>query len=421
MKATAVSIFLTVIVGAISFIIGRISGQSSSTSQDSNTYPAASMRSSSGSGQASFASESKRSSSATSDSAASRSSGAGDPIARWREINEIHDPLERARLWLKLVDSLTPEQFEDFAATFLDEALTEHEGDYAVLVAAWAKVNPLDALDAVSKSTDTLFARETILASWAGFDPDATIAWAKANHTGDSANPWMVGVIKGLAFHDPDRATALLNNMPKSDKRREALDGLLPSIMKRGIAETRDWVDAITDPSLREDAMMSVAESTASEDPQGTIDWLVANPSEAANRPIEDVLYAIAGNDQSAAISYFNKLPAGDTRSNALRGIINAVASENPQSAAALMDNHSGDLTDRTVQQFAVLSFDKDPQAAITSIARMKNAKEQERMYNDSLDWWMRKDQQAAIDWVNSNTLPPYVVDRLNRNLQRAQ
>lgn len=426
MKAKIVPISLTVIVGAISFMIGRNSGSTPSTAQEVNTSPSSSLRSSSGSGQASFTSESKRSSSAnsraTADSAAPSATSKGDAIARMREINEINDPLERARLWLQLVDSLAPEEFEDFVAAFRAEGIaSERMGDYAMLLTAWAKVNPVEALDYASKATGNPFARQTILASWASFDPDSAINWAKSNHTGDGANPWMVGVIKGLASQDPDRATALMSEMPKSVERGEALDSLLPSIMKRGIAETRDWVDAITDPALRDGAMSRVAESTAAKDPQGTADWLVANPSEATNRRIDDALYAMASKDQSAAISYFNKLPAGDTRSNALRGIINAVAVENPQRAAALMDNHSGDLTDRTVQQFVWHSFQKDPQAAVSSIARIKNAEEQERMYSRSLDWWMRNDQQAAINWVNSNTLPANVVERLNRNLQREQ
>jgi hypothetical protein len=423
MKAKILPISLTVIVGAISFMIGRGTNSAPTTAQDLNSAATSSSRSSSSQG--SFTSDARRTSATArtgTDASSAASATKGDPIARMREISEISDPLERARLWLQLVDSLAPEQFEDFVAAFRAEGLSsERMGDYAMLLSAWAKVNPVEALDYASKATGNPFARQTILASWASFDPDSAINWAKTNHTGDGANPWMVGVIKGLASQDPERATALMSEMPKSVERGQALDSLLPTIMKRGLAETRDWVDAITDPALREGAMMRVAENSASKDPQGTADWLVANPSEATNRRIDDALYAMASKDQSAALSYLNKLPAGDTRSNALRGIINAVAVESPQRAAALMDNHSGDLTDRTVQQFVWHSFQKDPQTAITSIARMTNVEEQERMYNRSLDWWMRRDQQAAIDWVNSNTLPANVVDRINRNLQREQ
>jgi hypothetical protein len=421
MKAKIVPISLTVLVAAISFIIGRISGSSSSTSQDLNASPTSSTRPSSGSGQASFTSESNRSSTSSrahTGSAASRSASVADPMDRWQKINEIQDPLERTRQWMQLVNSLAPEQFKKFVPGFLDEALAEHEDEYEILVAAWARVNPVAAIDYASKSIDSLFECNTILATWASNDPDSAIAWAKSNHTGNGANSFMIGVIKGLAAHNPVRATALINEMPAARERGEALDSLLPTIMKRGISERRDWVDAITNPSLREEAMMRVAESNASEDPQGTIDWLVANPSGATGRSIDDVICAIASEDSNAAISYFNSLPAGLTRASALRGIIYAVASENPKLAASLIDNHNGDLTDRTVEEFVSSSLDADPQGAVSRIALIKDAEEQESVYNVSLEKWVLNDQQAAIDWVNSNTLPPNVVDRLNRNLQ---
>lgn len=430
MKAKILPISLTLIVGAIGFMIGR-----SSTSNGNGNGPdvvvngadnAMSDRAGSraNDNNDSFTSSTRRSNPASrvETEKPTLSANAGTPLERLKALDEISDPLERARKWLQLVDSLTPEQFQEFVAAFRAQGMSsERVGDYAILLTAWAKVNPLEALDYASKATGNPFARQTILASWAATDPDSAIAWAKANHTGDGANPWMVGVIKGLAYQDPDRASALLKEMPRSVERGEALDNLLPALLKRGIAETRNWVDAITDPALKEGAILRVAESTAEQDPLGTADWLVANPSESANRRIDDALYAMAGKDQGAALAYFNKLPTGDVRSNALRGIINAVAVENPQKAAALMDTYSGDVSDRVVQQFVWHSFHKDPQTAISNISRMADQDERDRMYSRSLEWWMRRDQQAALNWVNSNTLPTNVVERLQRDLHRQE
>lgn len=424
MKAKILPISLTVIVGAIGFMVGRNTTSDTDKNGEITSRDSSAMRSTS-SGDVSSTSESRRSSSTArtgSDTASSVDKSKTDPVARMRALSEINDPLERARLWLQLVDSLSPDQFQDFVAAFRADGIpSERMGDYSMLLSAWAKVNPQEALDYASKATSNPFARQTILASWASYDPESAISWAKSNHTGEGANPWMVGVIKGLAYQDPDRASTLLMEMPRSQERGEALDNLLPALLKRGIAETRDWVDSITDPALKEGAISRVAESTAAKDPQGTADWLIANPSEAANRRIDDALYAMANKDQSVALDYFSKLPAGDARSNALRGIINAVASENPQKASALMDAHSGDLTDRAVQQFVWYSFRQDPQTAVTNISRMTNPEEQERMYTRTIEWWMERDQQAALNWVNGNTLPPNVVDRLNRTLQREQ
>ncbi len=427
MKAKILPAALTVIVGTIGFMIGRNSNSSSTSTAENNVGSTSSFRSTSSDGgttsDARRSAASSRSGVEKSSTNLSGNSSKADPMARLQELKNIADPLERTRLWLQLVDSLSPEQFEEFVAAYRAEGIApERMGDYAMLLTAWAKVDPQAALDYASKNTNNPFARQTILSAWAGYDPNSAISWAKANHKGEGANPLMVGVIKGLAFQDPDLAASLLKEMPRSTERGEALDNLLPALLQqKGVAAARDWVNSITDPALKDGAMTRIAERTLQQDPEGTADWLIANPTENSGRQIDDALYVMANKDQAAALAYFNKLPAGEVRSNALRGIINATASENPQKAVALMDAHSGDVNNRVVEQFVWHSFRQDPQTAVSNISRLTNGEEQERMYSRTLEWWMERDQQAAINWVNSNTLPPKVVERLNRNLEKQQ
>lgn len=425
MKAKILPASLAAIVGAIGFIVGR-NTQNNATADNGSTAGATSSLRSSSAGSAGMTASDARRGSASARMGVEKSATSGtkaDPLARLQELQNITDPLERTRLWLQLVDSLSPEQFEEFVAAYRAEGIPpERMGDYSMLLTAWAKVDPQAALDYASKNTGSPFARQTILASWASYDPSSAIAWAKSNHQGEGANPWMVGVIKGLAGQDPDLASSLLKEMPRSVERGEALDNLIPSLLQqKGIAAAREWVNSITDPSLKDGAMSRIADRSIEKDPQGTADWLIANPSETTNRRVDDALFAIARKDQSSAMAYFNKLPAGNDRSNALRGIVNAVAIENPQKAAALMDSQSGDVNNRVVEQFVWHSFRQDPQTAVSNISRLTNAEEQERMYSRTLEWWMERDQQAAINWVNSNTLPAKVVERLNRNLERQQ
>lgn len=417
MKAKILPLSLSVIVGAIGFIVGRMSGSSSSHAHDHNVSSTSAMRASGGIAQDSVTNKTTRK------STTAASASKADPIARMREINQIKEPIERTRLWLLLVASLTPDQFEDFVAAFDSENRgPDHMGDYSTryttLLSAWTGVRAEEAVAYAFKPGGSPLARESVITSWANLDPDSAIAWAKKSHQGKNGNPWMANVINGLSYKDPDRAIALLTEMPKSEARREALESLMPSIMQRGIAAARDWANAISDPALREEAIMRVAQNAASEDPQGTVEWLSANRSETSDRSIAGALEAIAVKDQSAAMSYFDNLPAGEARSHALRGIIGAVAADNPQRAAELMSTHSSDVTDSTVKQFVTCTYDKNPEVALSGLAHMKNAKDQEFFYTHLFDLWMRKNQQAAIDWANSNTLPPYIVDRINRDLQ---
>jgi hypothetical protein len=85
------------------------------------------------------------------------------------------------------------------------------------------------------------------------------------------------------------------------------------------------------------------------------------------------------------------------------------------------MDQHSGDVNNRVVEQFVWHSFRKDPGTAVSSIARITNVEERDRMYSRTIEWWMGRDEQAAMKWVSGNTLPENVINRLNRNIERRQ
>ncbi len=424
MKAKALPLFLSALLVTVGYFVGK-GGKSAADSQDQT------VTDSSTSSQARAATSESRTSStraSTSKNAVAPSSPGnkkwttGNPIDRLDLFAEITDPMERARSWMDFVDSLSAEQYADVVKEFRDRGMNSTNlSEYAMLLSGWAKVAPLAALDFATKNTQNPFAKQTILATWSQSDPAAAIQWAHHNHKGEGANPYMVGIIRGLAFQDTAQAERLLKEMPKSVERGEGLDALMPALLKKGTESARSWATNITDEALREGAMTRMANATMDKDPEGTANWLVANPSEATRRNLDDTVYRMAEKDPSAAMQFFQDMPAGENRSNALRGVVNATASKSPKEAAALMDRYSSDVNDRMVQQFVWHSFQEDPQVAVSNIGRLGNEEERNRMYSRTIEWWMQKDQTAAFQWMSNNQLPQNVVDRLNRTYQGMQ
>jgi hypothetical protein len=424
MKAKALPLFLSALLVTVGYFVGK-GGKSAADSQDQTVTD-----SSTSSQTRAATSESRTSSSraSTSKNAVAPSSPGnkkwttGNPIDRLDLFAEITDPMERARSWMDFVDSLSAEQYADVVKEFRDRGMNSTNlSEYAMLLSGWAKVAPLAALDFATKNTQNPFAKQTILATWSQSDPAAAIQWARDNHKGEGANPYMVGIIRGLAFQDTAQAERLLKEMPKSVERGEGLDALMPALLKQGTESARSWATNITDEALREGAMTRMANATMDKDPEGTANWLVANPSEATRRNLDDTVYRMAEKDPSAAMQFFQDMPAGENRSNALRGVVNATASKSPKEAAALMDRYSSDVNDRMVQQFVWHSFQEDPQVAVSNIGRLGNEEERNRMYSRTIEWWMQKDQTAAFQWMSNNQLPQNVVDRLNRTYQGMQ
>ncbi len=330
-------------------------------------------------------------------------------------------PLERNQALLAFINQLGPADFREAVDYFRSLGLTESRlGEYSLLLSAWAKVDPMAALQYAGENTANRFATDTILTTWASLDPYAAIRWADANHTDDEANPHMVGVIRGIAASDPDLATRLLTEMPRSRERGAALDAMLPHLLTMGNESTRKWIDGLGDDSLRNGAMLRTAERLAQSDPAGTAAWLLENPGEASQRRIDDVYRVWMRDNPQAAQGSFASLPAGEARSNALRGLVSALSSSDPAAAISLMNRHASDVNDHVVRHFAWHSFDSDPAAAASQLARMQDPRQQEQMYRRILENWLQNDPQAAATWINNNPLPEPVANHINRIQQEA-
>lgn len=408
---------LLLVIGTAGFMVGRISSPPSSADEASagltETRGKRSAAEVSG-GLTNSAAERMARRSARPDSVGSPVSP--DELTRLGTLVRSEDPLSRNRAMLAYIDRLGPGDFEAAVAHFRSLGITESRlGEYAMLLSAWAKMDPVAALDYTKANTTSGFATGTVLATWASSDPDAALRWAEARHQGEGANPYLAGIIRGIAETNPERATQILTGMPKSIERGEALDAILPHLLSQGNDATRTWISAISDEALRNGAMMRTAEKLAVTDPAGTAAWLAANPSEATQRRMDDVYSTWARQDQQAALSSLVALPSGENRSNALRGVISSVASDNPQAAVSLMDRFPNDVTDRVVTNLIWHSFGSEPSVAASQIARITDESQRNRFYNRLLETWVERDPAAANTWIQSNQLPPGVLENLKR------
>lgn len=407
-------------VGLGGFLAGKLTGGSGSGSEANEllerTQQASNQRTSSNrDGDSSRRDTASR----TSRTGGERSTATMDQrLAKMEEIVRGENALDRSRAMLSWIDSLAPSEFEDAVAHFRSLGLTqERMGEYAMLLTAWAEVDPTAALAYTKENTRGGMATSTVLSAWASRDPESAIAWAEANHEGEEANPYMIGIIRSLAATDPTRATVLLQALPFSSERGEALQAMIPHLLKGGPDAAKTWIAALSDERLRDGATARFAEEMAKTDPAGTASWLLANLGEASTRSVDEVFEEWAQTDKDAALASFTSLPEGDARTRALRGLVTIEARTDPQAAANLMNRHPADVDDRMVQHFVWNSFDQAPDIAANQIALIKDQIDRCRMYERALDAWLDRDTQAAQRWIDSANLPQQVLNSLaNRN-----
>jgi hypothetical protein len=417
MKPTSLTILAAfILIGAGGFMAGRISSSGpSAASQDNAGGRKSSRASSQSAGTAADGASSRKSARAERPGRVAAGS-ASDRLARLEAIVRGENPLDRNRSLLAFIDQLGPGDFEAAVAKFRALGITDNRfGEYALLLSAWAKADPLAALAYASANTRGGFATSTILGSWAFTDPEAAIRWAETNHKGDGANPYLPGIIRTLAGADPVRATQLLTSMPRSQERGEALDAMMPHLLTQGADAARAWIGALKDDALRDGAMMRSATQLAAIDPAGTATWLAANPGETSQRMMDDVYSVWAGNDLQSAMSSISSIASDENRSNALRGVVNNLANTDPKAALALMNRYPNDVSDRMVQQYVWHSFGSDPSSAVNQIARISNEGERNQMYGRMVGSWLNRDPSAANAWLRTNPLPAAVQKEIDK------
>ena len=419
MKLKSTTTFAAIfLIGAGGFMAGRISSPHVSDAAKSGPEVTRASRPSSRDPNSEDASARKIS--RTTKKELTQKPTAKDRLAKLESIVRGENPLERNRALMAFLDSLGPGDFEEAVAHFRSLGMTENRiGEYSLLLTAWAQTDPLAALTYAEKNTTSGYAQDMILTSWASTDLDAALRWAKNHHTGDEPNPYLPGIIRGISQSDPARATELLAGMPRSEERGKGLDFILPHLLGQGADAIHGWISGLTDDSLRNGAILRTAGKLADADPAGTASWLLATPGEAAKRRLDDVYNTWAGRDREAALASFAKLPAGDLRSNALRGIVSSVAGGDPKAALSLMDRYPNDVNDRMVQNFVWHSSGSDPAIAASQISRIGNERQRDQMYRHMLGNWLENDAPSAQAWMASHSIPDAVRDRINRQQVR--
>jgi len=409
MKTNSLPLMMTIaVVGIVGFVAGRVSspnsppdGASAQLTENPNDRRAGA--------------ESSRSSGPASLREQRANRGASpENLARLTAILRSEDPMNRNRALFAFIDRLGPADFEAAADHFRGLGLTDSRmGEYALLLSAWAKMDPLAALAFSKSHPDDRFASETVLATWASSDPDAALRWAQTTHEGSGPNPHLVGVIRGIAETNPEWAAKLLVEMPPGNERFEALNGVVPQLLARGADVARAWIEGLTDDSLRDAAMKRLASDLAAADPAATAAWLQANPGEAAERRLDDVYGKWAGLDQKAAVDSLSSLPAGENRSNALSGVVGTLAKSDPAAALSMLDRFSGDVTEPVLKSFLWYSLESDPGLAVSQISRIEDDTRRDWWYGHALKSWRDRDAAAANAWIKENPLSQPVLDQL--------
>lgn len=334
-----------------------------------------------------------------------------------QDINHITNPVERSRRLLAYIDTLSPQQLQQAIIDFRAMDMTRQRmGEYSMLLHAWGQADPTAALAYAKENTGNEFARQQILASWASYNTDAALTWARENHKGEGGNPWLVGVIKGIAASDTTLATSVMQELPYSEERGDALKEIIPHVAQLGLANAEVWLNQISDEGLRNSATSYLAESLATQDPEGTAQWVTQiNDTKSRERAIGQVVEVWVERDPQQARQWFDSLSTTD-QAAASDDFIESYASKDPNQAADWLDeNSSAENYQKLLKSFAQGSSYKDPELALNYANELEDDKDRSRTVGRALWALHNQDPAKAEAWTQNNEVPPRIQEYLDK------
>lgn len=333
------------------------------------------------------------------------------------KINSIADTFDRQRNLMDFLDGLSPEDFAEVADEFQK---TDHYGntgtEMELLFQAWAKADPMAALDYIDGNPDMVRNRGNVLEVWAASDAAAAEKWAIEKHTGEGANPYMAAVIKGIASYDLGKAARMTQGMPEGRERGAAIDAVAKALLMQGTEAAFAFPDTIQDEQLKGSFVMMISQNLARRDPQAAAEWVASMESgELQNRASGDIAGRLARVDVDKARDFVSSLqPAA--RANAAAATVPSMSRDDIAGTARWVSSLAGTPGyDKVVESFVWSCDNRAPEQSAAWIRGISDENQQIRLYHRMLGEWQKRDATAVRTWVVENEVPATVLRRFNR------
>jgi hypothetical protein len=332
------------------------------------------------------------------------------PDVRFSEISRITDPFERQRALMDLVQTLDPGEFQALAEQYRNtDHLSGSRGGFDIILNAWAKIDPLTALEYTKENTgrDSI---GTVISTWAINDPAAAEAWVLANHQGDGPNPYLPGLIRGLAGVDLESATRLVQTMPRSNERNDAIDSITRALFVQGTDAALAYADTITDNTLRGSFFAAITERLLGKDVDQAAAYVSAQTDPTIqSRAARIVAQALGRKDLAAAKTWFDTLKP-EAKSQAAPILIPEMSATDIPGTAKWVSSLVGTPDyDRAVEAFIWSCDTRAPEQSAAWISGISDSKQQLKVYYKMLGDWSKKDPAAVKNWVATNQVPAQV------------
>jgi len=326
--------------------------------------------------------------------------------------------LERMGSYLDALRSMDKTNVQDVVGAF--EALPAGYGrhlEMKLLMRSWSAIDPEAALryasEELDKKSEKRFGISEALAGWATQDPQAALAWAESNNISQTPenNPYIVGVIKGVAEKDLHTANLMLWDLPAGNALWQSSTFLAQEYSKKSAQDAIAWANQFPDgdPKLRETILGQVASRIARKDIEGTAQWVDSMPSDAASqRVMDNLLTQWVSQSPEDASNWVSEINDQEKQSYAMKQLTSRWSLVDPVSTAKWLNSFPPSPSlDPVVGEFVNRISGRDPEGAAGWALSITEPDTRKRAIKKVLQSWEKMDPEGSRAWLQQNQINP--------------
>ena len=244
----------------------------------------------------------------------------------------------------------------------------------------------------------------TIATEWARQDPEAALAWAKSLD-GQESTGAIANVIKEVASKDPAAALAMAQGLDE-DAKLAAYRSIAPEWAKEDWDAMESWARGLP-ADQRNAALAEGARGLAQRDPiAAAAKLLTLQDGNARNRAFDDVIESYAQLDPQGAMDFLLANGSEEIQEDAMREAMGPLARTNSAAALAVINSlDDNSVRDRAVSTYVYSARDGNRQETVTLAATIGDDRRREEMVGLAAGQWYREDAGAAEAFFSSSDL----------------
>ena len=340
------------------------------------------------------------------------------------------DPLRRMAGITDILQGVTPENAKDLLAVFQNNRGRgpDRDQEFGLFLEAWSRVDGPSAIEWVtSNSSPSSFAwgqgggrggrgggpgggewqdrmnTFRVLSGWASTDPEAARTWAAAKGEGQEENPYLIGVVNGLARTDVNAATEILSTMSYGRMRGIAADRVIENVMVNGADAGIGWARGIADEQLRDGVMARLADRISETDPARSLSLLgdIKDP-ERKTDTVREVVSNWVRTDAAAAVSWVQNLDDPALKVEAQTSMVHSWARRDADAAAKWLEAQpKGPDLDKPIMAYVERTSMRDPQKALLMANSISDEQTRRTTLEQIMGRWMEFDPEGANKFLN--------------------